>query len=240
MLLIPVIDLMQGQVVHARRGERDNYRPIVSSLCSGSDAMEIVAALLALHPFSILYIADLDAIQNNGENANIIKELHNSYAGLTLWLDGGISDAASYAILAAQNLGRIVIGSETLRDTVLLQTRDENKLAKNAPVLSLDFHGEHFRGEPALQNEPNLWPDDVIAMTLARVGADSGPDFGRLAQLLALAQQTSPRKKIYAAGGVRHVADLRRLRDMGVSGALIASALHDGRITRDDLINFAA
>jgi phosphoribosylformimino-5-aminoimidazole carboxamide ribotide isomerase len=240
MLLIPVIDLMRGQVVHARRGERDNYRPILSSLCAGSNAMEIVAALLALHPFSILYIADLDAIQNNGKNINIIKYLHNSFAGLTLWLDAGISDAASFATLAAPNVARIVIGSETLRDTDLLQLRSENKLAKIAPVLSLDFHGEQFRGASSLQRDPNLWPDDVIVMTLARVGADNGPDFERLAQFLALAQQTAPHKKIYAAGGVRHVADLHRLRDMGVSGALIASALHDGRITRDDLKNFAA
>ena len=36
MKLIPVIDLKAGEVVHARRGDRDNYRPIVSPLCRGS------------------------------------------------------------------------------------------------------------------------------------------------------------------------------------------------------------
>jgi phosphoribosylformimino-5-aminoimidazole carboxamide ribotide isomerase len=240
MLLIPVIDLLQGQVVHARRGERENYRPIQSSLCKSSEADEIVASLIALHSFSCLYIADLNAIQSNGGNINIINKLHNAFANLTLWLDAGVSDTSSYKKLAAKKFGRIVIGSETLQDLTLLNTHHESKLARSAPILSLDFQGDQFRGETTLQNNPKLWPDDVIAMTLARVGANSGPDFERLAQLIQLAQQTSPHKKIYAAGGVRHVADLYQLRDMGVTGALVASALHDGRITRADLQNFSA
>ncbi len=40
MILIPVIDLMQGQVVRAVRGDRGSYRPIVSGLCAGSDPVE--------------------------------------------------------------------------------------------------------------------------------------------------------------------------------------------------------
>jgi phosphoribosylformimino-5-aminoimidazole carboxamide ribotide isomerase len=240
MLLIPVIDLLQGQVVHARRGERKNYLPIQSSLGMGSAADEIVAALLGLHAFSHLYIADLDAIQKNGKNINIINKLHNIHQTLALWLDAGVSDTPSYENLASQKLGRLVIGSETLQDLSLLNTRQENKLARSAPILSLDFQGDQFRGETTLLNNPTQWPDDVIAMTLSRVGANSGPDFERLAQLIRIARQTSPHKNIYAAGGVRHVADLYQLRDMGVAGALIASALHDGRITRADLENFNA
>jgi phosphoribosylformimino-5-aminoimidazole carboxamide ribotide isomerase len=240
MLLIPVIDLLQGQVVHARRGERENYRPILSSLCAGSNAADIVTALLELQSFSHLYIADLDAIQNNGENLNIINKLQNTFTNLTFWLDAGVCDVASYEKLAAQILGRLVIGSETLQDLSLLNTRPENKLARTAPILSLDFQGEQFRGETSLQHNSMLWPDDVIVMTLSRVGANSGPDFERLAQLIKLAQLSSPQKNIYAAGGVRHVADLYQLRDMGVTGALVASALHDGRITRADLQNFFA
>lgn len=240
MLLIPVIDLLQGQVVHARRGERENYRPIQSSLSAGSDAVEMVTALLALHTFSHLYIADLDAIQSNGENINIINKLHNIFSNLNIWLDAGVSDSTSYEKLAAQQSGRLVVGSETLQDLSLLNTQQQTMLARSAPILSLDFQGDQFRGEIALQHDPTLWPDDVIAMTLSRVGANNGPDFERLAQLIKLARQTSPNKNIYAAGGVRHVADLYQLRDMGVTGALLASALHDGSITRAELESFNA
>lgn len=240
MLVIPVIDLLRGQVVHARRGEREKYLPVESSLCKGSDATDIVSALLALHAFSHLYIADLDAIQSFGNNFNIINKLHNMFPQLQIWLDAGVSDAKSYSELASLQPCRLVVGSESLRDASLFNLPLANTAAKTAPVLSLDFIGERFRGPPDLLTSPQLWPDDVIAMTLTRVGTGAGPDIDRLAQLIAAARRVSPRKNIFAAGGVRHVEDLHQLRDMGVAGALVASALHDGRITGGELKDFAA
>ena len=44
-----------------------------------------------------------------------------------------------------------------------------------------------------------------------------------------------PRKRLYAAGGVRGADDLRELRALGCAGVLVASALHDGRLGRDAL-----
>ena len=44
MILIPVIDLMHGQVVRAVRGDRHAYRPIVSALCDGSDPVTVARA----------------------------------------------------------------------------------------------------------------------------------------------------------------------------------------------------
>jgi phosphoribosylformimino-5-aminoimidazole carboxamide ribotide isomerase len=237
MQVIPVIDLMQGQVVHARKGMREHYQPIQSSLCKGSDAMDIVAALLYVFPFDSLYIADLDAIQNNGNNFNLINKLHNKFPRLSLWVDAGIADTPSYLAWQARHLGRAVLGTETLRDESLLAT---NPSTNNTPVLSLDFHGGQFRGPPALLLNPAHWPQDVIAMTLNRVGSDNGPDFAQLTNLLHLASTQSPAKKIYAAGGVRHVADLRQLRDMGVTGVLVASAIHNGQLGRDEFAPFAA
>jgi uncharacterized protein related to proFAR isomerase len=42
-------------------------------------------------------------------------------------------------------------------------------------------------------------------------------------------------REIYAAGGVRNAADLLALKQAGVSGALIATALHERKIVRSDL-----
>ena len=52
-LVVPVIDLMGGQVVHARRGDRSNYRPLESALARSSDPLEVVRALLAAAPFPL-------------------------------------------------------------------------------------------------------------------------------------------------------------------------------------------
>jgi phosphoribosylformimino-5-aminoimidazole carboxamide ribonucleotide (ProFAR) isomerase len=98
-------------------------------------------------------------------------------------------------------------------------------------VLSLDFRGDDFIGPPALLQRPHLWPARVIVMTLARVGADGGPDLARIAQIANLA----PQAQVYAAGGIRDIADLRAARAAGAHGALIASALHAQKIKADDL-----
>ena len=52
------------------------------------------------------------------------------------------------------------------------------------------------------------------------------PDSERLRQV----RRKSPRSDLFAAGGVRELDDLLHLRKLGVAGALLASALHDGRI----------
>ncbi|MEW8382346.1 MAG: nickel transporter, partial [Candidatus Thiodiazotropha taylori] len=62
MKLIPVIDLMNGIVVRAIRGQRQSYLPSSTPLCQSSQPEAVISALLSLYPFDTLYIADLDAI----------------------------------------------------------------------------------------------------------------------------------------------------------------------------------
>jgi phosphoribosylformimino-5-aminoimidazole carboxamide ribotide isomerase len=45
-------------------------------------------------------------------------------------------------------------------------------------------------------------------------------------------------RKVFAAGGVRSEKDLADLAKAGVSGALVASALHDGRLTAPVIARF--
>jgi uncharacterized protein related to proFAR isomerase len=123
------------------------------------------------------------------------------------------------------------LGSESLRDVTA------QGLAPGDPhaILSLDFRGADFLGPPALLDQPMLWPQRVIVMTLARVGSADGPDLARLASL----KQRAGARDVYAAGGVRHRADLEALRSAGAAGVLVASALHDGRLVAADLAEFS-
>ena len=73
-------------------------------------------------------------------------------------------------------------------------------------------------------------------MTLARVGSGEGPDLARLRQIMV----KNPGRRLYAAGGVRDLDDLKGLNDAGAAGVLVASALHDGRIGPDALAHFAS
>jgi phosphoribosylformimino-5-aminoimidazole carboxamide ribotide isomerase len=223
--LIPVVDLMGGLVVHARAGERDRYRPLErSALTDSPEPMAVIRGLLDLYPFRSLYIADLDAIRKQGDHRALIRELRLAFPDLLFWVDAAFARACGCRRFLDAGLGLLVLGSESQTDTELL----ESLQGEPRVVLSLDYMGERPLGAAALFDTPSLWPERVIVMTLARVGASTGPDLDRLRRIRAAA----PNRRVYAAGGVRGQDDLRTLRDLGCAGALVASALHDGRLDR--------
>lgn len=230
MELIPVIDLMGGAVVHARRGERHSYRPIVTPLCEGAQPMDVARALLELAPFGTLYIADLDAIAGKAGHDDVISRLKGRFPDLDIWVDAGEADDVALTRRRAAELARPVAGTETMKSFEMGQVA----LGSGPAVLSLDYGPEGARGPAEFHHQAELWPEAVIVMTLLRVGAGDGPDYDRLSDILARAGE----RRVYAAGGVRNADDLQRLADLGVAGVLLASALHDGRLSREDLLRF--
>src|SRR5579872_6031882 len=94
MEVIPVLDLKQGVVVHARLGRRDQYRPIETPLASTSSPVDVARGLLAIHPFETFYIADLDAIEGAGDNDAALTRLKTELPNLVFWVDNGVADLA--------------------------------------------------------------------------------------------------------------------------------------------------
>ena len=223
MEIIPVIDLLHGKVVRAQRGERDRYLPIISQLCDSCEPLEITHALIELYPFKTLYIADLNAIQGMGDNAAVVMQLQHHFPHIDFWLDTGITAANAWPYRDTAAI-RCVIGSEVLKN-IAQYTHLISSLAPARPVLSLDFNRYGLLGPEALL-QPEYWPQELICMTLAKVGSYEGPDFEKIAGLAA----TNSHRGIYAAGGIRDIDDLKRLHALGAAGALIASTLHDGKI----------
>ncbi len=227
MQIIPVIDLMKGGVVRAVAGQRENYQPLKSRLCASTAPDEIVSGFLRLFPFPIIYIADLDAILRRGDNFDIVQRLVAAFPAMEFWLDAGANVQTPISSnLAFSNISAVV-GSETLSTVA----SPPDLSAQPRTILSLDFRGPQFLGPPVLLAQPQLWPQRIIVMTLARVGVGEGPDVGALATIKAKAGK----REIFAAGGVRGASDVSLLETMGMTGALVASALHDGRLRREEL-----
>jgi phosphoribosylformimino-5-aminoimidazole carboxamide ribotide isomerase len=223
MEVIPVLDLKEGVVVHARMGRRDQYRPIETPLASTSNPVDVAGGLLTVHPFATFYIADLDAIENAGNNDVALTRLKTELPNLVFWVDNGVADLARANSWLDAGLGNLVLGSESQRDGALVRRLSQD----DRVILSLDYRGDEFLGPAALLSNAAHWPRKIIAMTLARIGSANGPDLNRLAAIKAAA----PDKLIYAAGGVRDHADLAALQRAGIEGALVASSLHNGKLT---------
>lgn len=228
MHIIPVIDLLGGQVARAVRGERQRYRPIESALCRSADPLVVARRLCEHCATATLYLADLDALQRRSPQVDTLLALLQALPALRLWLDAGFGENAEADDLLAR-LGpaaqRVtpVFGSESLR------SRDELARCFAPPsraLLSLDHrHGAPL--DPAgVWAAPALWPQRLIVMTLSRVGSDGGPDLDTLAAVRARAPQAT----LIGAGGVRDAADLAAAEAAGAQAWLVASALHDGRL----------
>lgn len=222
MEFIPVIDLCGGLVVHARGGERSRYQPLVSPLCNSSEPQAVVAALAALYRFNQLYVADLDALQHNGNNAPLLAELLKQFPQLLFWLDAGEQSAD----LAGKHPSRVrpVFASEAYSASELAALCRDHRKA----VVSLDFDANDFCGDARWLEMPAHWPQDLIIMELAAIGTGDGPDITRLSGFVG----AHPDKRFYAAGGIRHDADIDLLAEIGVSGALAATALHYGAVQK--------
>ena len=222
MQVIPVLDLKGGAVVHARMGQREQYRPIETPLSPTSNPIDVARGLLSIHPFSSFYIADLDAITGVGNNDAALTELRAELPQSTFWVDNGLADRASAERWLDAGRGHLVLGSEAQKDEALL-----SRLGKDERIiLSLDYRGDEFVGPAALLGDVDAWPSRIIAMTLARVGSRMGPDWARLEAI----KNAGRDRRVYAAGGVRDADDLVALGHRGIAGALVASCLHNGSL----------
>jgi HisA/HisF family protein len=232
--VIPVIDVAHGRVVLAFKGERSGYRPLETPLApASSEPADVARGLSKLFHFQKLYLADLDGIEGRGRNTHIVPALSQVLPRAEIWIDAGTGCRSAARSVLAAPVATLVVGTESVETVRVWQD-----IAGEAPgrtVLSLDFRKGEFMGPHAMLTDASLWPSRVIVMTLDRVGANAGPDVERLQDIVGRANG----RRVYAAGGVRDRRDLDEIRKIGVSGALVASALHSGNISADDLKEIA-
>jgi phosphoribosylformimino-5-aminoimidazole carboxamide ribotide isomerase len=242
--ILPVLDFKNGLVVRGVAGRRDEYRPIESKLCTGSTAGEVARSLRSTFGFDTCYVADLDAIAGSEPSWPLYDEV--STAGLVLWIDAGTGSPETAGNIskyfAGRNLsGRIVVGLESLAGKSALRS-----IVESVPIVDLVFSLDLKHGKPLTTGADwsGLSPAEIadcaislglrslIVLDLAGVGVGQGVPTLELCRRL---RASHPTVEIITGGGVRNVDDLRAIRAAGCDSALVASALHDGRITPGEL-----
>lgn len=239
MRVIPVLDLKAGLAVHAIAGDRRHYRPVRSILHDGSNPVDLARVFRDRLGLGELYLADLDAIAGAAPAIGLVSELNE--LGLTLLVDAGVRDGTGIGSLIDAGAHTVILGLETLAgprtlDEIVAQ-HDPRRLA-----FSLDLRA----GMPMVAQAADWRTHDpaqivawalergiarVIVLDLARVGTGAGVGTLELIQRL---HQSHPDAEIVAGGGISGPADLQSLAQAGASGALVASALHDGRLRPED------
>ena len=241
--IIPVIDLKQGCVVRGVGGMRDQYQPIRSCLCRTAAPFDVARGFIQAFGLRDQYIADLDAIAGKPIDDRSLSEVVR--AGGRLLLDAGIDTLErAHQVADWQHAGsplfRVIVGLESLPHSSLLEDM-VCTLGSERAIFSLDLK----RGQPLVQATWDLASPLEIVERAVTVGfrqlivldlADIGMDAGN--QSLVICEEVRrrwPELSLISGGGVRDHSDLRRLAGSGCDAALVASALHDGRLSRNDL-----
>jgi phosphoribosylformimino-5-aminoimidazole carboxamide ribotide isomerase len=238
MRVLPVLDLLAGQVVRGVGGRRHEYRPVVSRLTPSCRPLDVAEAFRTRFGLRELYVADLDAIAGAPPALETYAALHAG--GFRLWVDGGVRDAATACPLAAAGMEGVIVGLENVAGPAAL--REVTAELGQRVVFSLDLKDGIPLGDRAAWDAADgraiaaravaVGVRRIIVLDLARVGGGVGTGTEDLCRDLVVSY---PGVEILAGGGVRGPDDVRRLRDCGVAGVLVASALHDGRLRAQDL-----
>lgn len=237
MEVIPVLDLLNGVVVHGRAGRREDYRPVESTLVDGSDPVPVAEALQQVASARALYLADLDAIEGRGDNARTVRDIAAA-VGASLWVDAGATTAPPALAQLEAGATRAVIGTETLQSPAhFAELRSE--LGDDRLLLSLDMRGgvvrsasARLQGLPPLEALALLDAEDlpeVLVLPVDRVGTAAGPDLDTISTV----RRELPDTRLVAGGGVRDAGDIRALGVAGAAAVLVATALHLGVVTAD-------
>ena len=241
MKIVGVIDLCAGRAVHARGGIRADYAPVpsVAGVAVDGDPLRLARAYIDRFGIEELYVADLDAIGGGAWQCNLIRAL--TALKVAVWLDAGTSSVECAERAIAVGAARVLVGLETLesyeklhgicraitheRVTFSLDLRNGKPIRSTATTI--DDEG----AETIARRAVNAGAGSLVMIDLARVGVGAGVDIS----LLQRVRVAVPDVTLLAGGGIRSAGDLQALAEAGCDGALVATALHDGRITAADI-----
>ncbi len=188
--------------------------------------------------FKELYIADLNSITDNQDNFAAIAHVAKQ-TGLQIMVDAGIADIKKAKIVRDCGASKIIIGTETLTDVGFIQ-QAITSFGSDHVVVSFDMKEGQFLGKfdvssfsdpiDVLSKFQRMGVTQTILLDLARVGSQEGVDRIFLGKVLSNVSM-----QIFVGGGVCDIIDLVRLNEMGIAGALIATALHSGKITIEQI-----
>lgn len=232
LVLLPAVDVADGQAVRLVRGEAGSETrygsPRDAALAWQSAGAEWV------------HLVDLDAAFGRGSNRELLAEVVGEL-DVAVELSGGIRDDASLEAALATGCARVNLGTAALEDPAWCASaiaRFGEKVAVGLDVLVVDgVHRLKARGWVSDGGElfdvlARLDRDGCARYVVTDVSKDgtlAGPNLQLLRDVCAVTDAP-----VVASGGVSTVADLESIAalvPLGVEGSIVGKALYAGRFT---------
>ncbi len=222
--IIFVLDIINGNAVHAVRGERAKYQPIKGSrICSSSAPLDIISEIAPKE----IYIADLDRLQHLGDNFELIRKISEKTSAM---VDIGVENMHDVE-KCARIADTVILGTETASFDLIenASKRFPGRInvsidMKNGRVLTKDKNME-MKPEILIKSLNRLDIREIIVLELSKVGTGGGVDLAFLKEIVEASSHD-----ILVGGGIKDMSDIDALKKIGAGGALVATAVHDGKI----------
>ena len=227
MILLPAIDLKDGRCVRLKKGEFSTVSQVADSALRTAQAFADAGA-------KWVHMVDLDGARDGvRQNFPIIYEVIQQ-SGLSVELGGGIKSELDVITIGEAGAGRIVIGSAAVTNPQVVEYAVKQYGERTA--VGIDCLDGRVRTAGWEQDSGVNYLDlarqmeergvkTLIFTDIATDGMLSGPSFDQLAAL-----QKAVKCNIVASGGVTTLDDVKRLRDMGLYGAIIGKACYAGTL----------
>jgi 1-(5-phosphoribosyl)-5-[(5-phosphoribosylamino)methylideneamino] imidazole-4-carboxamide isomerase/N-(5'phosphoribosyl)anthranilate isomerase len=226
--LLPAVDVSGGRAVQLVQGE-------ASRETAYGDPVE-AARRWQQAGAEWIHMVDLDAAFGRGSNAAVLAEMI-SQVDISVELSGGIRNDDALAAALGTGAQRVILGTAALENpdwvrTVIGKHGDRVAVGLDARGDRLAARGWTTDGGDLMDTLARLDADGCaryIVTDVAKDGMLHGPNLDLLKRVCA-----ATTRPVIASGGVSSIADLQAiagLRPDGVEGAIIGTALYEGKFT---------
>ncbi len=226
MELWPAIDLRGGKCVRLLQG--DYSQEIVYGEPAEMARRWVGEGAKRLH------LVDLDGARDGtGANLNAVAEIVKA-VDVPCQLGGGIRDEESIRVRLEMGIARLVIGTQAQKNPDWFRWACER--FPDRLVLGIDARNGRVATDGWLETSEvsafdlarqfeNLPLCGVIYTDISRDGMLMGPNFDTMAEM-----NDAVPCPVIASGGVTTLHDIRRLKDLGLAGAILGRALYEGNL----------
>ena len=234
MILIPAIDIIDGQCVRLTKGVYDTKTVY-------SDSPLEVAKRFEGAGITHLHLVDLDGARaKHIVNANILESIATK-TSLQVDFGGGIKSAKDLQTAFDCGAAQVTLGSIAVTQPVLVLEwleaygGDQLILGADAKNRRIATHGwEQDSGIDVLDfvtDYVHKGFTNVLCTDVAKDGMMEGPSFELYKELLAAVDGIS----LIASGGVSTMDDVYACRELGCAAAVVGKAIYEGNIALKDL-----
>jgi phosphoribosylformimino-5-aminoimidazole carboxamide ribotide isomerase len=234
MLIIPAIDLKDGQCVRLYQGD-------YSQVTVFADDPAEVGRRWRDEGAKFLHLVDLDGAKaGKPVNLAVIERIMEA-SGLPVEVSGGIRDEATVAQVLGMGVNRVTLGTIAIKDPELtarlcsqwgeriiigIDARD-GLVAVEGWTETSSVAATDLAQQMAVQGALRFSYTDIT-----RDGTLKEPNYATIAEFASAAK-----RPVIAGGGVSQTAHVRKLAALGLEGVIIGRALYTGDIQLKDLLD---